>query len=228
VRGWLLGTLATSVIAAGIGAAFAPVAARAEDIYTCVDAKGRRLTSDRPIIDCIDREQTQISPSGQVLKRIGPSLTAEERAAQDEKARLAAEEAKRQLEEKKRDRALLARYPDESVHDKERRAALATVDEVIATAKERTVDLREQRKKLDTELEFYRGGLSKAPAKLKRQIEENEQQVAAQARFIANQEEEKKRINSRYDQELARLKVLWAQRAAATSATAAASSPAKK
>lgn len=225
MRGWLLGTLATSVIAAGITAVCVPVA-RAEGIYTCVDAKGRRLTSDRPIIECIDREQTQISPTGQVLKRIGPSLTAEERAAQDEKARLAAEETKRQLEEKKRDRALLARYPDQSVHDKERHAALATVDEVIETANERTEELHEQRKKLDTELEFYKGDLNKAPAKLKRQIDENEQQVAAQARFIANQEEEKKRVNARYDQELARLRVLWAQRAGG--ATAAASGPMKK
>jgi len=210
-----------------MAAAFAPMA-RAEGIYTCVDAKGHRLTSDRPLIECIDREQTQISPTGQVLRRIGPSLTADERAAEEEKARRAAEEAKRQLEEKKRDRALLARYPDPSVHDKEREAALAKVDEVIATANNRTAELRDQRKKLDTELEFYAGDLRKAPATLKRQIEENEQQVAAQARFIANQDEEKKRVNARYDVELARLKTLWAQRAAATAATAAASTTTKK
>ena len=28
-------------------------------IYSCIDAKGRRLTSDRPIMECLDREQTQ-------------------------------------------------------------------------------------------------------------------------------------------------------------------------
>ena len=78
----------------------------------------------------------------------------------------------------------------------------------------RTAELREQRKKLDTELEFYQGDARKVPAHLKRQIEENEQQVAAQARFIENQEEEKKRINAHYDQELGRLRVLWAQRPA--------------
>ncbi|HET7868163.1 MAG TPA: DUF4124 domain-containing protein, partial [Burkholderiaceae bacterium] len=26
-------------------------------IYSCTDARGRRLTSDRPIIECLDREQ---------------------------------------------------------------------------------------------------------------------------------------------------------------------------
>jgi hypothetical protein len=48
------------------------------------------------------------------------------------------------------------------------------------------------------------------PAKLKRQIEENEQSVAAQRRFLANQEEERKRVNARFDDELATLKKLWA------------------
>ncbi|OYX12745.1 MAG: DUF4124 domain-containing protein, partial [Acidovorax sp. 32-64-7] len=26
-------------------------------IYTCVDRQGRRLTADRPIAECLDREQ---------------------------------------------------------------------------------------------------------------------------------------------------------------------------
>jgi hypothetical protein len=70
-----LGLVAGS-LAAGL---LAP--AWAEGIYTCVDAKGRRITSDRPIIECIDREQRELSPSGTVRRKIGPSLTAMERAA---------------------------------------------------------------------------------------------------------------------------------------------------
>lgn len=184
--------------------------ARADDIYTCVDAKGRRLTSDRPILECIDREQTQIGPSGQVLRRISPSLTADERAAQDEKARRAVEERNRLAEEKRRDRALLARYPGKPAHDQERAAAIASVDEVIKSAMRRIEELQAERGKLDDELEFYQRDPAKVPAQLKRKTDENDQEVAAQRRFIANQEDEKKRINARYDQELARLKALWA------------------
>lgn len=194
-------------MAAGLLAACMP--SQAEGIYTCVDAKGRRLTSDRPIIDCIDREQTEISPSGQVLRRIGPSLTAAERAAEEEKARRAAEERNRLAEEKRRDRALLARYPDRAAHDRERQQALEAIDEVIKTANQRIHDLADERRKLETELEFYKGDIAKAPALLKRKFDENEQSVAAQKRFIANQEEEKKRLNARFDEELARLKPLW-------------------
>jgi hypothetical protein len=228
LRGWL-----GIIIAAGLVAASVP-GAWAQGIYTCVDSKGRRLTSDRPIVDCLDREQREITPSGQVVRRIGPSLTAEERAAEEEKQRVALEERNRQLEEKKRDRALLARYPDRATHEKERAAALATVDDVIAAARHRTEELHVQRGKLDTELEFYKGDLQKAPAQLKRQLEENENLVAGQVRFIATQEEEKKRINARYDEELERLRRLWAlhvtpaKPAASVAARPAASQGARK
>jgi hypothetical protein len=186
--------------------------ANAEGIFTCVDSKGRRITADRPIADCIDREQAEISPNGKVVRKIGPSLTADERLAEDEKARKLAEERSRQLDEKRRDRALLARYPDRTVHENERAAALATADGVIASAAKRSAELAVERKKLDTELEFFKGDMSKAPPHLRRQIQENEDQLAAQKRFIANQEVEKRRINARYDEELVRLKALWAQR----------------
>jgi len=75
-------------IAAGVLAAWLPGAWAQAGIYTCVDAKGRRLTSDRPILDCLDREQTELSSSGKVVRKLGPSLTGEERAIEEEKQRL--------------------------------------------------------------------------------------------------------------------------------------------
>ena len=190
-------------------------ACAADDIYTCVDAQGRRVTADRPITECIDREQKQLNPSGTVKRKIGPSLTAKERAAEEEQARRAVEERNRIEDEKKRDRALLVRYPDRPAHDKERLAAIALVDLAIVAARRSTDELVAARKRLDSELEFYVSDPSKVPQKLKRQIEENQQHVAAQGRFIANQDEEKKRINAQFDEELVKLKQLWAQRAAA-------------
>lgn len=184
------------------------------DIYTCVDGKGRRLTADRPISECIDREQRQISPSGNVLRHIGPSLTAEERAALDEKAKRDAEERNRLLDEKRRDRALLARFPTREAHDKERATAIANADDVAAAGRKRLAELQQQRRKFDTDLEFYKADPSKVPGRLKRQIEEMDQQVEAQTRFIAGQEAERQRIGTRYDEELTRLNQLWALHAA--------------
>jgi hypothetical protein len=99
LRGWF-----GCFVTAGIWAVLAPAVHAEGSIYTCVDAKGRRLTSDRPILDCIDREQQELSPAtGLVVRKIGPSLTAEERAAAEDKAKREAEERNRQVEEKRRD-----------------------------------------------------------------------------------------------------------------------------
>ncbi|HUR89258.1 MAG TPA: DUF4124 domain-containing protein [Ramlibacter sp.] len=226
MRGW-----SWSFVAAGLLAGlWLPPAWAQGGIYTCVDAKGRRLTSDRPILDCLDREQSELGPTGKVIRKLGPSMTMEERAAEEERQRKEVEERNRQMEEKRRDRALLSRYPDRATHDKERNGALAAVDEVIATANRRSSELQWQHKKLVSELEFYGGDMKKAPAHLKRRFDEIEQSTAVQKRFIANQEEEKKRINARYDLELARLTGLWnaGARPATATPTAAAPAPARK
>jgi hypothetical protein len=196
-----------------------PGPAWAEGIYTCVDSKGRRLTADRPIAECMDREQRELNASGTLKRKIGPSLTAQERAAEEAKARKAAEEGNRVAEEKKRNRALLARYPDRATHDKERAAALDRANEAIEAAHQNTQELVAARKRLDTELEFYRKDPAKVPAKLKREIEENQEHTQAQRRFIGNQDSEKRRINAQFDEELARLKELWAQSAAPAAST---------
>lgn len=200
-------------VAAGLlsGGLFAQAWAQA--IFTCVDARGRHLTADRPIAECVDREQKELNASGTVKRKIAPALTAEERAAAEEKARQAAEERNRLAEEKRRERALLTRYPDKTTHDKERSTALRLVDQAIAATEKSSADYRAQRTRLDVELEFFKNDLSKAPGKLKRQIEETEQHIEANKRFLADQDSEKTRINMRFDEELVKLQRLWAQRA---------------
>ena len=193
-------------------------------IFTCTDAKGRRLTADRPIPECADREQKQLNGNGTVRRTVGPTLTPAERAAQEERERRLAEERQRQAEEQRVQRLLVARYPTEVAHEAERSKALRAVDDAIASGKRRLEDLRQQRKPLVAETEYYKTQ-AQWPAKLKRQFEENDQQLAAQQRFIATQEDEKRRITRRFDEELARLKLLWAQRDGAASPAAAAPSP---
>lgn len=194
----------------------------AQSIFTCVDAKGRRLTADRPIAECTDREQRELTSTGTVKRKIGPTLTPEERVVEEEKARKALEERNRASEDKKRERALLTRYPNKQAHEKERALALAAVDDAIGLAAKNTESLAAQRKKLDTELEFFKANPSKVPGLLKRQIEENQQHMDAQKRFVATQDGEKKRINARFDDELVKLKQLWAQHNTPAPATAAA------
>jgi Domain of unknown function (DUF4124) len=66
--------------------------ANAQGIYTCIDGKGNKRTSDRPIPECSDREQRVLNKDG-TLKRIEPpTMTPNERAEQEAAKRKEAEE----------------------------------------------------------------------------------------------------------------------------------------
>ena len=224
---WIMGGVLLATLGADLAWAQAP--GTSGGIYTCVDRNGRRLTADRPIAECLDREQRELGPSGIVRRQIGPSLTEQERAAQEAQRRKEAEARARELEERRRERVLTARYPDKATHDVERAAAIQMVDDVTATAEKRLVELIQQRKAFDVEMEFYKKDSSKAPMSLRRKIAENEESIAEQQRFIAGQDQEKRRVHQRFDVELAQLRKLWdAQRMPVSGATPAsdASAPA--
>ena len=140
----LAGLIASLGLLAGAG--------RAQGIYTCVDAKGRRLTSDRPILECIDREQKELTSSGTVKRTLKPSLTVEEQARAEEQERRQAEERLRIAEDRRRDRALLSRYPNKAAHDKERMDSLAQLGEVAKAANGRIQDRARVTAHFDEEL----------------------------------------------------------------------------
>lgn len=202
--------LAAGVVLAGVGSLVSALT-QAQAIYTCVDARGRKLTADRPIPECLDREQKLLNSSGAVKGKMGPSLTAQERAEQEARDNQAAEEQARLNEEKRRDRALLVRFPNKEAHDKERVEALAQINQVKQAAIQHVKDLLRQREVLDTEMEFYKKDPSRAPAALRRQVDANSQNMAAQGRFIAMRDGELNRVNARFDEELVRLRQLWSQ-----------------
>lgn len=201
--------------------------AMAQGIYICVDGKGRKITSDRPIAECADRTQHEITPIGTVKRVIGPTLTAQERAAQDEKDKLAAERRVQEQEERRRERALLLRYPNQPSHDKERAVVLAHLGEVIKASAQRTQELLEQHKALQTEMEFYKKDPTKAPAALKRRLEENDNSLLLQKRFLADQDYDRQRINARFDEELLKLRQLWSLAGVADSRALPSEAPGK-
>ena len=217
---WIMGAVVVATL--GCDAAWAQTSPAAS-IYTCVDRNGRRLTADRPIPECLDREQRELSPSGITRRQIGPSLTEHERAAQEVQRRKEVEARNREMEERRRERVLTSRYPDKATHDVERFAALQMVDDVTATAEKRIAELKEQRKAMDVEMEFYKRDPAKAPMSLRRKIAENEDGIAEQMRFIAGQDQEKRRVNQRFDLELAQLRKLWESQRAPVTADAASS-----
>jgi hypothetical protein len=177
-------------------------------IYTCLDDNGRRLTSDRPIAACSAKEQRVLNRDGSLKAIHPPTLTAEERAEKEARDRKAAEVRAAQADAARRDRNLVARYPNEEAHGKAREAALDTVRVAIKASQARVKSLAAERKPLLDEAEFYQGRA--LPLKLRQQMDANDAAVEAQRGLMATQEAELVRIQKLYDLELDRLRRLWA------------------
>ena len=189
-------------------------------VYSCTDKNGRRLTADRPIPECIDREQRILDKTGTERRRIGPTLTENERTELDAQRRAEAEQKARVMDLRRRDRALITRYPDEATHNAERVTASEVFNDLIVMANKRIDQLRADRVSIASELEFYQNDPKKAPPGLRRRIADNEEDLADQQRYIATQQDEKRRVAQRFDTELVQLKALWAAERAANPSTA--------
>lgn len=203
----LLPLLWAGLAATPVAWAQAETAKSASGIYTCVDDRGRRLTSDRPILDCIAKEQRVLNRDGSQRAVLPPTMTAEEKATQEAREREAAQARVAFADAVRRDRNMVARYPDEATHNKAREAALDTVRVAIKATELRSRDLALERKPLNDEAEFYLGRVM--PPKLKTQIDANDAAQEAQRSAVANQQAELARINRLYDAELERLRKLW-------------------
>lgn len=181
----------------------------AQGIYTCTDAQGRRISSDRPIAECLDREQRELNPSGSERRRIPPTPTENERAALEQQQRKEAEERNRAQEERRKERALVLRYPHKAAHDQERALAMAQAEEVVALIEKRILELHAQRKALAQDMAFYAKSPANAPLPLRRKVAENQAALEDQERALAAQNAEKARIQARFDVEFEVLQRLW-------------------
>lgn len=180
-----------------------------KDIYTCIDASGKRLTADRPIAQCADREQRVLGPTGVERGRLGPAMSEMEMAQRLEQRRQEQLVQQRTVEQRRRDAALLARYPDRLAHDTARRHALLPIEEQQARVYQGMMALDKDIQLLKKELDSVPKDASKIPANLSDalpNIEKAQQEQKAQMMALA---QEAQRINQRFDAELVRLQLLW-------------------
>ena len=184
-----------------------PAPASAAGIYTCTDDQGRRITADRPIAGCTAKEQSVLNKDCSLKTVYPPILTVEERAEKEAAERKAAEARATHADAVRRDRNLLARYPNETPHRKAREAALDTVRMAMQAGEKRLKELEAERKPLLDEAEFYIG--KALPPKLRAQLDANDAATAAQREAAISQQAELERVTRLYDAELARLKQLW-------------------
>ena len=176
-------------------------------IYSCTDPSGKKLTSDRPIAECANRDPRILNADGSVRKVVPPTPTADETAEAELATRRATAERAAQQDAVRRDRNLMLRFPNEAAHRKARDAALDDVRKAVRTSEERLKLLAIERKPLLDEAEFYPNG--QLPAKLRQALDANDAAVEAQRTLVQNQQAEVVRINTLFDVELQRLRRLW-------------------
>ncbi len=70
-------------------------------------------------------------------------------------------------------------------------------------------EITAERKPLDDELEFYRRDVSRAPMAVRRRLEDNTASMKTQVDLLAGQQEERRRVNARFDEERERLRLFW-------------------
>ena len=179
-------------------------------IFQCVLPDGRKVTSDKPIVECMNagKSQRELNLDGSEKQIVEAPLTEDEKAERDLIRRQREAERTAYEIEVRRDRDMVKRFPDEAAHRKARAKALDDVAGSVRNSEARIKLLLLDRKPLMEEAEFYTG--KPLPTKLKLAIDANDAALEAQRSLVQNQQTEVVRINALYDTELARLKKLWA------------------
>jgi hypothetical protein len=177
-------------------------------IYSCVDAQGNRLSSDRPIPECAARDQRLLNRDGTTRAVVPPLQSPEEKARADALRRHAEQLRLAREAEARRDRALMARYPDQATHEEARAKAQEPAQRQAENARRRLQELQAEAQALARDREALAG--RSLPAALRARIAANEGAVEAQQTILRDQEAETERLNRQFDAELMRLRALWA------------------
>jgi hypothetical protein len=190
--------------------ALAAMAAQAQ-IYSCKDATGRVITSDRPIPECSRADMRVLNPDGSTKQVIQAPMNAEQRQRAEQEQKRAAEAMRAVEEQKRRDRALLQAFKTEKdLADNYIRQLSAPVEAVKAS----TVRIKNLRVDLDRvlqEAEFYKG---KAwPVTLRRKLTEVSAGIESENRTIAERADDIERLNEKFAEERARYRQLIAKAA---------------
>ncbi len=169
------------------------------EIYTCKDAAGHTLTSDRPIPECADRAMFVRQNPGQSLREIPRPKTAEERRkadAEQEKQKIA-----EQLEDqrKREELYLLANFKSENDIEITRQRSLEVVKEKIRVGSEQIKAVDHLLAELQVE---QRDSVKKSPAEnanLQSRANQLVMSIKNSRESVARYEGEKNFINTQYD-----------------------------
>jgi hypothetical protein len=189
-----------------VALALTAAAAQSKTLFVCTDAQGRTISADRPPPECLDRPIRELRPDGSVRRVIDPPPTPEQRAARAAEERRKQEEAEARRETMRRDLALLEAYASEQEIEETRQRALSSRMVIVERAQRRIEEHQRDRKKLDSEAEFY--AARELPEKLKRSYQLNDSLVRSEQKIMADARADMDRVNERFDADVKRFRDL--------------------
>ncbi len=193
------------LVVAGICVASGLVLAQTR-IYTCKDANGKTITSDRPLPECQGREGRVLSGQGATVKKIEAPLTPEQIAAREIEDQKKREDDERRREQARRDKALLNTYANVEDIESKRQRALAQVEREARESERRISMLERQALENRSESEFYKK--KQMPSDLKRRLDENEAALKAEKHLFGSKKSEVAQVNVKFDEDKKRYMVL--------------------
>lgn len=189
----------TTFLLLGLGLAL-PAAAR----ITCCDVDGKRVCGDPPPQQCVNKAKTVFT--GGTAKEIEAPLTEEQKAAREAEKTRKAEEEKQAAEQARRDRALTGSYSSEKEIDHALERSIANIEKNASQAKARLETAQNKQPELAKEKEFY--SKKPMPAQLKRQVEENEKEIAAQEAILKQKDADIEAVKARFGEDKKRYQQL--------------------
>ena len=198
----VLSTLAMLVMAQSV------LAQTAGRIYTCKDASGKTITSDRPLPECQGREGRVLSKTGTTVQTIEAPLTDDQRAAREAEEEKKKEAAVVRAEQLRRDKALLSTYQNLDDLESKRQRALLQVEREMRESEKRMGVLEKVEQENKQEQEFYKR--KQMPVELKRRVDENEGALRAEKLLLASKKGEIVQVNQKFDDDKKRYTELTA------------------
>jgi hypothetical protein len=174
--------------------------------YKCVDEKGKTHIGDTPPPGCANVMMQEVSRSGQVLRTIEPTMTAEQLKAKEEAAAKKAQADKVAGEQKRKDTALLQTFSSEKEFDVVRDRNIEPLTSRIKTAQDRLKGADKRLGELEEEMEFYKAGKSgkgkkdkETPKMLTDEMERLKAEKANIAKSITASEKEIEQTRVKFD-----------------------------
>lgn len=177
-------------------------------IYCCTDSEGRKICGDFLPKECQKRAYEERDGKGYIIKQVDAPLTPEQQAKREAELVKKAELEQKQIEERRRNQALLSTYASEQDIDKARDRAQADAAKSITQAEKALSEALKRQKTVEQEKEFYKN--KPLPAQLKQQLADAAKDVQAKTDAVSNRQKDKEKVAASFEDEKKRFRELKA------------------